>query len=111
MGKSRETIDAGSGNVFADLGYEDSSERKLRVQLALRVNEMIKEHKLTQAKVTALLGIPQPHVSELKNYKLNRFSSERLLHFITLFDRDVEILIRPKAPEHATGLMSVLAVV
>jgi predicted XRE-type DNA-binding protein len=33
-----------------------------------------------QAAAAKLLGIAQPHVSELKNYKLSRFSSERLLH-------------------------------
>jgi len=47
-------------------------------------------------------------VSELRNFKLRRFSSERLLHFITLLDKDVEIIIRPKAENHATGLVSVL---
>ena len=62
---------------------------------------------LTQAKVAALFGIPQPHVSELKNYKLSRFSSERLLRFLTLLDRDVEIVIRAKAKGHASGLVSV----
>ncbi len=36
-------------------------------------------------------------MSELKNYKLGRFSSERLLHYITLLNRDVEIFIRPRA--------------
>ncbi|MHB1360717.1 MAG: XRE family transcriptional regulator [Rhodocyclaceae bacterium] len=52
--------------------------------------------------------IPQPHISELRNYKLARFSSERLLHFITQLDRDVEIVIRPKAANHPAGLVSVL---
>lgn len=33
----------------------------------------------------------QPHVSELKNYKLSRFSSERLLRCIALLNRDVEV--------------------
>ncbi|MDD3518498.1 MAG: hypothetical protein PHQ14_09120 [Chromatiales bacterium] len=31
-----------------------------------------------------------------KDVKLSRFSPERLLHFITLLDRDVAIVIRPK---------------
>ena len=30
------------------------------------------------------------------------------MHFITLLDRDVEIVIRPKAKGHAAGLVSVL---
>jgi hypothetical protein len=43
----------------------------------------------------------------VKHYKLSRFSSERLLHFVTLLDRDVEIIIRPKAKGRASGVVSV----
>jgi predicted XRE-type DNA-binding protein len=82
--------------VFEDLGLGDAQERSLRTKLALRLNELINDEGLTQAKAAKHLHISQPHISELKNYKLNRFSSERLLHYITLFDRDVEILIRPR---------------
>ncbi|TRZ68831.1 MAG: hypothetical protein D4S02_03120 [Rhodocyclaceae bacterium] len=59
----------------------------------------------------SLTSIPQPHVSELKNFKLSRFSSELLMHFITLLDQDIEILIRPKASPKAPGLVSVLLAV
>jgi predicted XRE-type DNA-binding protein len=108
MVKTTETVDAGTGDVFRDLGYADATERKLRVQLAMRVNEIIKDKRLTQTAAAALFGIPQPHVSELKHYKLNRFSSERLLHFMTQLDRDVEIVIRPRDAAHPTGQLSVL---
>jgi predicted XRE-type DNA-binding protein len=107
--KRRETVETGTGDVFVDLGFADAGERKLRVQLAMRLNDLIADHRLTQAKVAVLFGIPQPHVSELKNYKLSRFSSERLLRFLTLLDRDVEIVIRPKAKGHSSGLVSVSA--
>src|ERR1035437_3113878 len=107
MRKKRETVEAGTGDVFVDLGFANSGERKLRVQLAMRLNDLIAEHRLTQMKAAALFGIPQPHVSELKNYKLSRFSSERLLRFLTLLDRDVEIVIRPKARGLSAGLVSV----
>lgn len=107
MRKKREKVDAGTGDVFLDLGFADAGERKLRVQLAVRLNDLIAERQLTQSKVAGLFGIPQPHVSELKNYKLSRFSSERLLRFLTLLDRDVEIVIRPKAKGHSSGLVSV----
>lgn len=108
MKRKTETIVAGSGDVFEDLGFSDSGERKLRVQLAMRLNDILKQRGLTQARIAALFGIPQPHVSELKHFKLSRFSSERLLHFITLLDQDVDILIRPKAAGHETGGVSVL---
>ncbi len=78
-----EMVEPGSGNVFADLGLPDSDERQLRVQLAMRLNALLKAEGLTQAAAAKILGIAQPHVSELRNYKLNRFSSERLLHYIT----------------------------
>jgi len=108
MKKNVESIEVGSGDVFTDLGFQDAGERKLRVQLAMRINELLQDRKLTQAKVAVLFGVPQPHISELKHYKLSRFSSERLMHFITMLDRDVEIIIRPKAKGHESGLLSVL---
>jgi predicted XRE-type DNA-binding protein len=97
MARKREKVHTGSGNVFVDLGFADADERKLRVELAMKINELIAGRKLPQAEVADLFGISQPHVSELKNYKLNRFSSERLLRFLTQLDRDVEIVIRPRA--------------
>ncbi len=65
------------------------------MQLAVRLDELIDEHRLGQAMVASRLGIPQPRVSDLGNYKLSRFSSERLVRFITFFDRDMDIVIRP----------------
>ena len=107
MKEKLETVDPGSGDVLVDLGFADAGERKLRVQLAIRLNELIADRRLSQALAAALFGISQPHISELKNYKLGRFSSERLLRFVTLLDRDVEIVIRPKAKGHASGVVSV----
>src|SRR3990172_945826 len=83
-GKKREVVVTGSGNVFRDLGFADSEDRKLRVQLAVRLNELIDEQRLSQAAVAKRFGVPQPHVSDLRNYKLSRFSSERLVPFLPL---------------------------
>ncbi len=105
--KKTETVEPGSGDVLVDLGFAGASERKLRVELAMRLNELIAARRLSQAGAAQLFGIPQPHISELKHFKLSRFSSERLLRFVTLLDRDVEIVIRPKAKGHASGVVSV----
>lgn len=35
--QKREKIEIGSGNVFADLGFEDSEERLLRAKLASKI--------------------------------------------------------------------------
>jgi predicted XRE-type DNA-binding protein len=110
MARKPEAIELGSGDVFVDLGFADAGERKLRVQLAIQVNDLIARRRLTQVKAAVLLGIPQPHISALKHYKLSRFSSERLLRFLTLLDRDVEIVIKPKTKGRAPGLVSVSVV-
>jgi len=107
MGKRASTVEAGSGSVFRDLGLAEPGERELRTRLAMELNDLIGELGLTQTKVAALLGIPQPHLSELKHFKLARFSSERRLRFLTLLDRDVEIVIRPKAGRRSVGMLSV----
>lgn len=106
--KKRDLVVAGSGTVFRDLGLVDSEDRKLRVHLAVRLNELIDENRLSQATVAKRFGIPQPHVSDLRNCKLNRFSSERLVRFLTLLDRDIDIVIRPRDSGHETGQVSVL---
>jgi predicted XRE-type DNA-binding protein len=81
--RNTEAVEAGGPDVFTDLGFSDAGERRLRTQLAMRLNQVIADRGLTQARAAELIGIPQPHVSELKNYKLRRFSSERLLYFLT----------------------------
>jgi predicted XRE-type DNA-binding protein len=97
MAKRRIEIEAGSGNVFADLGYADAKERTLKVELALEVNRILKQSKLTQAQAAELLGVVQPHVSDLVRYRLNRFSVERLMRFLVQFGKDVEIRIAKRS--------------
>jgi hypothetical protein len=41
-----------------------------------------------------LLGVNQPKISALRNYRLSGFSVERLLNFLNALGRDVEIIIR-----------------
>ena len=93
----------GSGNVFADLGLPDPEERQTKLRLAMEVNEIIKGRRLKQAEAGALLGLPQPKVSQLVNYRLDGFSVERMMEFLTRLDRDVEIVIRPRREPHGDG--------
>ena len=107
MATRDDAIDRGTGDVFRDLGFEEPEEHRLRARLAMRINDLVRERDWTQARVAALLGISQPHVSDLKRYRLSRFSSERLLRFLTLLDQDVEIRIRQKSGRRAAGSLSV----
>ena len=103
-------ITRGTTNVFEDLGYPDADERQTKTRLALAVNDLLKGRKPKQRDVAELLHIPQPKVSALKHYRLDQFSVERLLPFLTALNQDVEIIIRPRRAESGAGHISVSAV-
>lgn len=98
MGKNdgSASVTASSGNVFADLGIADAEERQTKVRLTLEINRILERRRLTQAEAARALGINQPKISALANYRLDGFSVERLLHFLIALGRDVEIVIRSK---------------
>ncbi|WP_186398403.1 helix-turn-helix domain-containing protein [Stappia sp. P2PMeth1] len=104
-----DDITHGTGNVFADIGLPDASERQTKTRLAMVINEIVKSRRLRQLDTARLLGIPQPKVSALVNYRLDGFSVEKLMSFLTALDQDVEILIRPRMRSGA-GEISVLSV-
>ena len=103
-------ITRGTTNVFADLGFPDAAERQTKTRLAIAINELLKSRKLKQREAAEVLGIPQPKVSAIKNYRLDNISVERLMEFLTALDQDVEIRIRPRATKGKGGRISVLAV-
>ncbi len=105
----RSTVTPGSGNVFADLGFDDAVERKTRVQLAHAINSAIDARRLSQTRAAAALGIDQPKVSALKHYRLVGFSVERLLAFLVALDQDVRIEISAKPRSRARARVSVRA--
>ena len=104
-----EVIIRGTGNVFTDLGYADAGERQTKLRLAHAINRVIGRRRLTQAAVAEKLGVNQPKVSALANYKLDGFSVERLMTFLTALDQDVEIVIKRKPRSRATARISVVA--
>jgi len=102
-------ITRGTGNVFADLGFPDAEERQTKLRLAYTINAILEERGLTQTQAAKLLDATQPKVSALARYKLDGFSVERLMTFLTALDRDVQIVIKKKPRSRASGRISVEA--
>ncbi len=94
--RTKSEITPSSGNVFTDLRLPNADERQTKVRLAVAINQIIASQELSQAAAARRLKINQPKISALANYRLDGFSVERLMHFLTALDRDVEIVIRPK---------------
>jgi predicted XRE-type DNA-binding protein len=109
-GKNNRAVVASSGNVFADLGVRNADEKQTKVRLAVAINEIIRDRKLSQVAAARRLRVNQPKVSALSNYQLDGFSVERLMKFVTALDRDVEILIRRKPKSRKFGRIAVSAV-
>ncbi|MDX2209218.1 MAG: helix-turn-helix transcriptional regulator [Sphingopyxis sp.] len=98
-------ITRGTTNVFANLGLPDPAERQTKTRLALAINRIIKDQGLKQVDAARLLGVPQPKVSALVNYRLDGFSVEKLMDFAVALGRDVEIIVRPKRDAAARVLV------
>nr|HEV7954062.1 helix-turn-helix transcriptional regulator [Candidatus Acidoferrales bacterium] len=99
---------ASSGNVFADLRLPDAENKKTKVRLAVEINQIIADLGLTQTDAAKRLSINQPKISALSKYRLEGFSAERLMNFLTRLDRDIEIVIhkRPRSRRPARILVT-----
>ena len=107
--KKRVPVEASSGNVFADLGLANPEERLAKAGLAVRIAEAIQARRLTQTRAAHILRIDQPKISRLLRGQLSGFSAERLMHFLTLLGRDVEIQVKRAPRSRRQGRLRVVA--
>ena len=105
MAKAIE-IEEGSSNVFADLGLPNPEERLAKADLAIRIADAVRTRRLTQTAAAKILKINQPKISRLLRGQLSGFSTERLMQFLTLLGRDVEIVIKPVPRSRRQGRRS-----
>ena len=104
---NRAQVTPSSGNVFADLRLPNAEDKKTKVRLAVEINQIIGELKLSQTEAAKKLNINQPKISALSKYRLEGFSVERLMMFLTRLNRDVEIVIRSRRPSQRPGTILV----
>jgi predicted XRE-type DNA-binding protein len=91
------------GNIFADLGLPDTETHYLKVQIVTELYRLTTARKLTQTKAGEVTGISQPEVSRLFKGHFREYSVERLMGFLTAFEQDVEIVVRPYSKAGEAG--------
>jgi predicted XRE-type DNA-binding protein len=96
-------VHEGTDNIFADIGLPKPEEDLAKAELTWRITLAIRERRLTQTRAARLLKIDQPKISRLLRGQLSGFSTERLMHFLTLLGSDVEIVVR-RRPANARRL-------
>ncbi|MDP2823065.1 MAG: helix-turn-helix transcriptional regulator [Sulfuritalea sp.] len=101
-------VEVGSGNVYADLGFENAEQMLVKARLAAKIDEIIRRRKLTQAQAAEVLGIPQPKLSNMLRGRFQGISETRLIECLTRLGRNVEIVVKPASRSKAAGRVSVV---
>ena len=101
---SRKDSSQGVANVLVDLGFDDAEELSAKAVLAVKLNGLIDKRGLSQAETASIIGMTQPKVSQIRRYKLQNISLERLMQALVSLDQRIEIVVRPARRTHAAGI-------
>ncbi|CAI8695418.1 XRE family transcriptional regulator [Burkholderia pyrrocinia] len=94
----------GTDNVLVDLGFDDAPELTAKAALALKLNDLIDKRGLSQIETAAITGMTQPKVSQVRRYKLQNISLERLMQALVSLDQHVEIVVQPARRTRLAGI-------
>lgn len=80
-----------------DFGFppEEAVNLTARADMLLFIRNHIKDLKWTQRKAAAEYGIPQPRIAEIMSLKIEKFSVDQLLKYLSLMGMTVNIQIEP----------------
>lgn len=112
MAKKQEDTEAfvGSGNVFEDLGYSNPEESQAKADLSRQIHQVIQNRKLTQKEAAEVMGIDQPKVSDIVRGKLSKYTLDRLIRFLRLLGRDIEIRVKRHSKRSEPTSLQVIGV-
>ncbi len=102
------SIEKGSGNIFADIGFTNDQEMLVKANLALKISEIITQRRLTQIEAAAVLGMPQPKLSKLLRGQFHGVSETKMLECLNKLGRDIQIVIRKANRDKRIGRTSVV---
>ena len=100
----RKNANKGTDNVLVDLGLDDAEELTAKANLAVKFNDLVDQRGLSQTQAAAITGMTQPKVSQIRRYKLQNISLERLMQALVSLDQRVEIVVRPARRTHVAGI-------
>jgi predicted XRE-type DNA-binding protein len=88
----------GSDNIFRDLGFPEPEAASLlaRSGLMIEIKNIIDERKLTQVQAAKILGVRQPRVSAMYTGRLEDFTIDMLVQWLSKLGKDVTITVRDR---------------
>jgi predicted XRE-type DNA-binding protein len=86
-----------SGNVFRDLGFspEEAEYLKVRAEMMLNLQKVIRARGLKQAEAAELLGVTQPRVSDLMRGRIDLFSIDTLIDMLARLGVRAKLVLQP----------------
>ena len=99
MSKKDKRITKSSGNVFADLGFEQAEAENLlvRSKLMAAIKTYIESEDITQAEAAERFHVAQPRISEIYQGKIDLFSVDKLINMLARVGQHVEVTIHKAA--------------
>lgn len=77
-------FEVGSGNVFADLGFENAQEMLCKSELVRQINRTIKDRGLTAERVKDLLQVDDRMLANLSRGRLTELTIEHLFRYLNI---------------------------
>lgn len=90
--ETEETVERGSGNVFADLGHPEPEVHLLKAELVTRIDRIIRQRELKHAEAAKLIGLTESDVSRLLRGNFHDYPVERLLRLLARLERNVDAI-------------------
>lgn len=90
--------------------FNHSDERAAKVELAFKINELLKKRNLKQVESVKILGVDKAQLSLLHHGRVSAFTIEQLIKFLNLLNQDVEIVIRRIRQRSHQGSLRVVQV-
>lgn len=94
----------GTDNVLVDLGFDDAEALSAKAVLAIKLNELIGRRGLSPTEAAKITGMSQPKISQVRRYKLQNISLERLMQALVSLDQQVQIVVRPARRSQCAGI-------
>jgi predicted XRE-type DNA-binding protein len=99
-----------SGNVFADIGFDNAEEMLLKSELVRQINSTIKLRGLNSIQAIDLLNIDDEMLSNLSRGRLTELSIENLFRHLNILGRDLEIVLKPQSASSNKGKLKVTVI-
>jgi predicted XRE-type DNA-binding protein len=99
-----------SGNIFADLGFDNAEEMLLKSELVRQINNTIQGRELNSIQARDLLNIDENILANLSRGRLTELTLENLFRYLTVLGRDLEVVLKPLSVPSIQGKLKITVV-